>query len=321
MTAQNIHLIGGSGFVGTLLCARLAALGHSVTVLSRYREASRHLLVNPQVKVVQPRNYSKEAFSDAISGADIVINLAAILNEPGRNNGSGFEKAHVTLIENLVSACKEVHVGKLIQISALKADAEDAPSHYLRSKGKAENHIKRHSGQALKWTIFQPSIIFGPDDSFINRFAKLLALPAPFMPLPRANARFAPVYVNDVVSAIIEAVDKPQTNGKTFQLCGPEVFSLREILRLICKVQGIKKPIVAMPDALAKFQAIFTGNIPGKPFSRDNFDSLTVHSICDKNGFEKLGIEPEAPTAILPTFLSDMRIDRRYDQMRKTAGR
>lgn len=320
MSGKNITVLGGSGFLGRNLVAHLANMGHHVKVLTRYRENSRRLLVLPQVRIVEGNVHQPSFLNRELADTDCVVNLIGILNEFGGNNEK-FERVHVELVESLVKNCAENNVSKLVHISALKADAEEGPSKYLRTKGKAESIIKRQPAETLKWSILQPSVIFGTEDSFVNKFASLLKLPSPFLPLPRAQARFAPVFVDDVVAAITHCIGDAQTNGMTYQLCGPQVFSLREIVEKIRAEIGSKRAIVAVPDTVARMQAAIMDFVPGKPFSSDNFKSLTVHSICDSDGFARLGIKPRSLGAVIPHYLGDAVKSRRYGRMRAKAGR
>ncbi len=320
MSGKHITVLGGSGFLGRNVVAHLANQGHHVKVLTRYRENSRRLLVLPQVRVVEGNVHYPAFLNREIAGSDCVINLIGILNEFGGDNQK-FERVHVELTESVVKSCVDNNVARFVHVSALKADAEEGPSKYLRTKGQAENVIKRLPADSVKWSILQPSVIFGTEDSFVNRFATLLKLPAPFLPLPRAQARFAPVFVDDVVAAITQCIERSDTHGMTYQLCGPQVFSLREIVERIRSELGVKRAIVAMPDAIARVQAAIMDFVPGKPFSSDNYMSLTVHSICDTDGFARLGIEPRSMNAIIPHYLGDALKSRRYGRMRAKAGR
>src|ERR1700676_2645665 len=200
MRLLSIVILGGSGFLGARLVARLMKDGHQATVLSRDREQHKHLLVLPGLTLESCDVYKEAQLSEHLRGKDVVINLVGILNERGFG-GSGFRRAHTELTRGVLQAARSAGVTRLLQVSALKA-AVDAPSYYLRSKGEAEQLI-RESNTALDWTIFQPSVMFGPGDSFLNRFAGLVgAIPWAF-PLAKPNTRFQPVFVDDVVEAML----------------------------------------------------------------------------------------------------------------------
>jgi NADH dehydrogenase len=297
----RICVIGGTGFVGTELIARLAAAGHFIRVPARVRSRGVHLLVLPTVELVVANVHEPRVLSQLLNGMDVVVNLVGILNEPGFG-GAGFRKAHTELTTKIIEAAKRCRVRRLLHMSALGANAQRGPSHYLRTKGEAEQHIQR-AGTALDATIFRPSLIFGPDDSLTNRFASLLRLGHGFMPLARAQARFAPVYVEDVVEAFVRALPHRWTYGETYELCGPQVMTLAEIVRFTARVARYRCHILPIPDFVARVQAAVMGLLPGKPFSLDNYKSLTVDNLCHENGFEKLGIQPRHMEAIVPLYL------------------
>jgi NADH dehydrogenase len=285
---RRICLLGGSGFLGRHVAARLVARGHEVVVLTQARHRNRDLLVLPTLRLVEGDPLSDSDLASAIAGADAVVNFVGIVNEKGRH-GSGFHRVHVQIVERALAACRAAGIGRFIQISALKAGA-NRPSHYLRTKGQGETRV-RESG--LDWTIMQPSVIFGPEDRFINRFARMLRV-LPVLPLARAHARLAPVWVGDVAEAVLRALESREAVGQTYQLCGPRVYSLREIVRLAGTVAGHPRPILPLPPTLGRLQALFMQILPGKPFSVDNFLSLSVHSICESGapGLHSLGITP-----------------------------
>ena len=230
------------------------------------------------------------------------MNLVGILNERGRG-GSGFARVHVDLARKLVEACRRARVERLVHVSALNADADHGPSHYLRSKGRGERIVRDECGDDLAWTIFQPSVIFGPRDDFVNRFARLLRAIPLGLPLARPGARFAPVWVGDVVTAIQRALNDERVAHETYELCGPERLTLREI---VCRVRdrlGLARAVIGIPDFAARLQAAVCDFVPGKPFSTDNYRSLLVDSVCKVNGLARLGIQPQPLDAILPKYL------------------
>jgi NADH dehydrogenase len=297
----RICVIGGTGFVGTELVARLAAAGHFVRAPTRVRSHGRHLLVLPTVELVVANIHEPRILSQLLNGMDVVVNLVGILNEPGFGGG-GFRKAHTELTVKIIEAAKRCRVRRLLHMSALGANAQHGPSHYLRTKGEAEQHIQR-AGTALDATVFRPSVIFGPDDSLTNRFASLLRLGHGFMPLARAQARFAPVYVEDVVEAFVRALPSRDTFGEAYELCGPQILTLEQIVRFTARVARLRCHILPIPNFVARLQGIAMGLLPGKPFSLDNYKSLTVDNVCRENGFEKLGIQPRHLEAIVPQYL------------------
>ncbi|MEL6303025.1 MAG: complex I NDUFA9 subunit family protein [Pseudomonadota bacterium] len=308
-------VLGGTGFVGQSLVARLAERGHNVIVPTRNRERARSMAVTPRVKLVTANVHEPEALVPLFVDADVVINLVGILNEQGHHGGKGFYVAHEALTKTALEAAKQAGVKRFLQMSALKADSKKGPSDYLKSKGLAEDAI-RSMQDAPEWTIFQPSVIFGAGDSFINRFAQLLKI-SPFLPLARPSSRFAPVFVDDVVEAFMKALDDRSTIGQTYQLCGPKVYSLRELVTYVRDQLGLTRWIIGLPDSLAKIQAAIFDFVPGKPLSTDNLRSLMVHSICDDNGLERLGIRPTPMETIVPTYLQGKNDKARLARLRR----
>ena len=297
----RICVIGGTGFIGSELVARLAAAGHFVRVPTRVFANGKHLLVLPTVNVVVANVHSPRVLSRLFDSMDVVINLVGILNEPLFAGGS-FRSAHSDLVAKIVDAAKGMRLRRLLHMSSLGADAKDAPSHYLRTKGEAER-IVRQAKDHLDYTIFRPSVIFGQRDSLSNRFASLLRLSGGLMPLARAKARFAPIFVDDVAEAFVRALTDRKTYGESYDLCGPQTMTLADIVRLTARAAGLKCFIVPLPDLLARAQVVVLGMLPGRPFSLDNFRSLTIDSVCKENGCERLGIKPQRMEGILPLYL------------------
>ena len=312
--AKSIVLLGGTGFVGCHVAARLAADGHRVKVLSRNREAKREVAVLPEVQVVSCDVYDRATLGRQLAGADAVINLVGILNETG-SGGRGFRRAHVDLTGHVVEACRAQGVSRLIQTSALNAGRGE--SHYLRTRGEAEAVVER---SGLLWTILRPSVIFGPNDGLFFRFASLLRL-LPVLPLARARTGFAPVYGGDVAAAYARVVGDPATIGRHYELGGPRVMTLAEIVRYTRDELGLKRVIVPLPDALGRLQAFAMDFVPGKPFSTDNFRSLAFDSIPHDDGLATLGIEKTPVEAIVPYLLGKRDRQHRLDRFRQLAAR
>ena len=310
MKPLNIVVLGGTGFVGSHLVPRLHAAGHRITVLSRNREQHRELGVLPRVRVENANVHDADSLARRLEGADAAINLVGILNERG-SDGSGFEKAHVALTETLIAACRKTGVRRILQMSALRAG--EGASHYLRTRFDAETRV-RNSG--LAWTIFRPSVIFGPGDGLFFRFASLLSV-VPVLPLARAGARFAPVYVGDVAEAFARSLAHPHSIGHSYELFGPRVISLREIVRWTAELTGRRRWIIGLPDALGYLQARIGEWLPGKPISRDNFRSLLIDSVGEKDGLGELGIVSTPMELIVPAMLGADRRQAKLDAFRE----
>ena len=314
-------VLGGSGFVGSRLVARLANEGFTVTVPTRDPERCRHLRLMPTVRVVHGDVHDAGTLNRLVAGSGVVINLIGILNESGRD-GSGFQHAHVELTRKLIAACDAAGVRRLIQVSALNASPPEHPvaatSHYLRSKGAAEALLR---SSALRWTILQPSVIFGPGDSFLNRFASLLRIVPLAFPLAMPEARFAPVHVTDVVAAIARVVKDPGTAGRTFQLCGPDIFTLRELVAMTAATLGLRRKVIGLPRPISRLQAAIMDFVPGKPFSTDNFRSLLTDSVGSSDGLRQLGISPRSLRPDLADTLGGAGLPGIRDTYRKLARR
>ncbi len=318
MQTKTICLLGGTGFLGSRLAGTLAGQGHRIRIPTRSRARNAHLLVVPEIELIQIDIHQPGVLDHLFEGCDVVINLVGILNEQGRD-GSGFSLAHTKLAEKIVAACDRSNPGKLVQISAIRANAEFGPSHCLRTKGEAERIITT-SNMKTGWSILQPSVIFGPMDSFTNRFASLLRL-VPLLPLAVPDARFAPVHVDDVVKAIMATAFNPETDSRTFQLCGPQSYTLGELVRMIRHSIGARTIIVGLPRWLSRIQAAIMDFVPGKPFSTDNYLSLTVPGLCTENGLAQLGIQARSFEKNLDACLGEINCLSDLDRFRRVAGR
>jgi NADH dehydrogenase len=243
---------------------------------------------------------------------DAVINLAGVLHDAGGTRG--FEAAHVELTRKMIAACEAGGVRRYVHMSALGADV-NGPSKYQRTKGAGEALV-RASG--LDWTIFRPSVIFGSDDKFLNMFASLLAvMPAIFLACP--DARFQPVFVEDVAAAFVRSLTDDATFGKAYDLCGPKVYSLRELVTLVGEVTGRHRPIVGLNDTLSCLQAFSLELLPVKLMTRDNYYSMKVDNVS--NQAFPFGIQPAALEAVIPTYLGHEFPRARYGAYRGHAGR
>lgn len=306
MTSHSICVLGGTGFIGGELVARLVAAGHDVKLLTRDPARHRELLVLPRLRLVRADVHDEALLAREFAGCDVVVNLVGILNESGlgRGNGAQFRRVHTELPQKCVRACRVAGVRRYLHMSGLKADSQRGPSHYLRSKGLAEDFIREFCANgAPEFVIFQPSVVFGPHDAFINNFAKILKLTPGVLPLACADAKFAPVYVGDVVAAFVACLDRRDVAGRTFELCGPDVLTLGEIVRMTAGWLGLRRIVVPLPRAASRAQAAVMDFVPGKPFSTDNYLSATLDSVCSRDGLKELGLPRTAMESVVPGYL------------------
>lgn len=327
MRIHTVCVLGGSGFVGRHIVHRLHQAGYAARVVTRHPAQHQDLRVMPGVSVVGGDPRDPADLERVMQGADAVINLVGILDEgrptrtdnPRKRRGS-FHDTHVELPRRVVKMARKLGVRRVQHMSANGADPL-GPSSYLRSKGLGAR-IVREAGQApdtgptpyldgpkltraegLAVTIFEPSIIFGEGDSFFGKFARMVRLPGPF-PLPRADTRFQPVWVEDVAEAYVRTLADPNSFGRTYQLCGPHSYTFADLVRFTAEVQGRTKRIWPLPDTLGVAQAWFLEHLPGRPMTRDQFRSLLVDNVCAGDAFPaELNMEPQSLEAVVPEYL------------------
>lgn len=315
MGEHRICIMGGTGFVGRHLAAKLNELQIPAKILTRRREKQRAVLVLPFTQVVELNVYDYERLKKEFIGYDTVINLVGILNENG-HSGAGFHKAHVSLTRNIVDACISAGCKRLLHMSTLNANSNHPSSFYLRTKGMGEDYVHTFA-RGIRATSFRPSVIFGDGDSFFNRFASLLKFAPYYFPLACPDTRFAPVYVGDVVTQIIAALDNPATYGKRIEMCGPETYALKELVAYTAELLGLHRKIIGLPAFASRLQAtIIEYLVPGKPFSLDNYHSMQQDSVCT-NGI----IAGTSLKGVVPTYLLNRNTRNRYDIFRQDYGR
>ncbi|MBS0381564.1 MAG: complex I NDUFA9 subunit family protein [Proteobacteria bacterium] len=312
MTTRRYLVLGGTGFIGNHLLATLASTGCKVTVLSRNREQRRAVNVLPNVRTYSVDVYDRAVLEKHLAGSDAVINLVGILNETGSDT---FTHAHVDLTASVIAACQQTGVRRIHQMSSLNAG--NRASKYLKTRGEAEAQV-RNSG--MEWTIYRPSVVYGPDDGLVFRFLKLLQM-GPLLPLAQPHAKFAPAWVGDVAQAIGRCLADRSSIGRIFELYGPDTLELVQIVRMIRDTAGLKRVVLPLPALLGHLQAWTAELIPGKPFSRDNFHSLGVDSVGTQDGFGDLGIVPRRFAALLPELLGHYSRARQLDLARATQER
>ncbi|MFN7693939.1 MAG: complex I NDUFA9 subunit family protein, partial [Burkholderiales bacterium] len=234
---MKVLVLGGSGFVGRALLEQLQRAGHTATVPTRRERQARELGPLPAVTVLRGDVLGTVGFLERLlPGHDAVVNLIAVL----QGSEARFEQVHVQWPHRLARACVSAGVSRLIHVSALGV-GDQAPSRYLRSKSRGELTLQAVPG--LRATVLRPSVIFGARDRLLNLFASLQAL-APVMPLAGASAQFQPVWVEDVAQALLRCLEWDDTAGKTYEIAGPQVYTLRELVRLTGALSGHPRPIL-----------------------------------------------------------------------------
>lgn len=318
MKPKKVLLIGGSGFVGGWIANRLSEHGVQVSIPTRRRDRTKQLILLPTVAMVDADVHDEKALVALMQGVDAVINLVGILHDRDTRGpyGKGFAAAHVDLPRKIVAAMQQAGVRRLLHMSALRA-AADAPSAYLRSKAAGEALVL--AANNLDVTVFRPSVIFGPGDSFLNTFASLLRF-FPILPLGGTSARFQPVYVGDVAAAFADALERQASIGQIYELCGPKVYSLRQMVEYTGGLIGCRRPLLALSDSLARLQAAVLSILPNPPISADNLKSMQLDSVTDGQR-NYPGWQPLALEAVAPSYLSAVQPRRRLDSYRCRAGR
>ena len=270
---KRILILGATGFVGRHICTRLSQAGWSAIVPSRSPAAARHLAGLPRVDVVPGDVHDEATLIRLLAGADAVVNLVAILH----GTPQAFEQVHVALPRSLAAACAGAGVCRVVHVSALGADTA-SPSHYQRTKALGEQAL---AGTADGLTMLRPSVIFGADDAFLNLFARLQRV-FPVMPLACPTARFQPVWVEDVAAAVVAALERPApAQPLVLEACGPQVYTLAQLVRLAGRHAGCQRPILALPAAAGRLQARLMELAPGQPLmSRDNVRSMRVDNVA-----------------------------------------
>jgi uncharacterized protein YbjT (DUF2867 family) len=310
MAAQVVTVFGGSGFIGRTLIKRLAKTGAVIRVPVRNPERAK--LLKPMGDVGQITPFRIDIQSDheiaaAVAGADAVVNLIGILYQRG---ASRFALAHAEAPARMAAAAHHAGIGRFVHISAIGADAA-SPSAYARSKAAGEAAVRAALPDAV---ILRPSIVFGPEDDFFNRFAALAQF-LPALPLiGGGHTRFQPVYVGDVADAIMIALEDPNTNRKTFELGGPRVYSFKALMELLLSEIQRRRLLVPLPFGLAALQAALLELLPVPPLTRDQVKLLAHDTVVGTEALtlHDLGITPTAAEPILPTYLDRFRPGGRF---------
>jgi len=312
---RKVCVLGGGGFIGRHVVHLLSAKGYSVRVAVRRRDRAKALAMLPRVEVIELNIASSAAIGAALAQQDAVINLVGILHE--RKKNIDFKRTHVELPRALAAACDANHIKHFIHISALAANVA-APSAYLYSKALGEKVVAEMGARSSwRYTIFRPSAVFGPEDKFFNLLATLVKY-APVIFLGSPKSRFQPVYVGDVAKTIVLSLSKPGTYGKRYDLCGPERYTLRELVEFVCHTMGKSRVILNLNDVFSYWQAWWMEKLPIKLLTRDSYNSMKVDSVCSCEYPPIFEIRPTSMRAIVPGYLTGltprMRGRRRLDR-------
>jgi uncharacterized protein YbjT (DUF2867 family) len=307
MIIKSVCVIGGAGFLGSHVVRQLAAQGIRVRVPTRRRERVKELIVLPTVDVVNADVHDSATLERLVDGMDAVINLVGVLNEtrPG-----DFARVHKELPRKIVDACRARGVYRLLHVSALHA-SHDAPSQYLRSKAEGEQQVRVGHASGIRTTIFRPSVIFGREDRFLNLFAQM-AHALPVIALASPKARFQPIFVEDVARALVESLDLAHAFDQSFDLCGPSVYTLQQLVEYVCKLIKVERPILPLNDDMSHLLAWMMEWLPVKIMSRDNYLSMKVDSVCNSPFPALFGFEPASLEAVVPFYLLDQTPRARY---------
>ena len=319
MSTPRILVLGGSGFIGSQICEQLTRLGWHITVPTRHALNAAHVQSLPGLTVIEASVHNSTDLARLMPGHDAVVNLVAVLH----GDEARFEQVHVELPGKIASAMKKAGVQRLVHVSALGADAQ-GPSMYQRSKFQGETVL--HNAD-LDLTVLRPSVVFGAGDHFLNLFADLQSV-LPFMPLAGADTRFQPVWVGDVARAVVACLQNPDSVGQTYELCGPEVLSLGQLVHLAGQWAGVNhgqgRPVFGLPHWVGWLQALAMELAPGEPLmSRDNLASMQVDNVATgkRPGLQALGIDPAAAAGVAPGYLGHRGPRSKMDIWRAHAGR
>lgn len=313
MNIKKVLLLGGTGFIGASLADQLTARGYFVTVPTRLRERGKHLLILPTVDVVEADVHNAEVLLGLAKEHDAVINLIGILH-------GDFEREHAQFPKLVAETCVKANVARLIQMSALNADPH-GPSVYLQSRGRGEANVLAvaKANPTLQVTMFQPSVVFGENDKFLNMFVGLVKM-FPVIPLGSANAQFQPVWVEDVARAIADSLARSETFGKTYRLVGPRVYTLEQLINFVVSLTGKQRVVIGLGPSLSMLQAAVFERLPGKLITRDNVRSMSLPNISP-DPFPAIFGPASDMEAVVTGYMREDSGRAKYQNLRNSAGR
>ncbi len=315
MQKKQISVLGGSGFVGSAVVAELQLRGYRVNVFTRRGYRAKHLKLLPDVSIIECDVFNEEQLKSALTGTDAVVNMIGVLHQTRKLS---FDLAHHQLPALVAKVCTQLNIPRFVHMSSLGA-AANAPSEYLKSKGAGEAALaKLHS--TLNITVFKPSVIFGRGDEFINLFASLAkCLPVIFLVKP--EAKFQPVWVDDVAHCVVASIENTETYAQTYPLAGPKVYSFKALIQEITRTLGVKRCIIGLNDTLSNMQAFMMELLPVKLLSRDNLKSMEIDSVSDVTIPAVFNLAPTALEAVMPEYIADKRPRGAYNHFRQHASR
>ncbi len=302
-------IFGGTGFVGSNFAQKLSSHASEIVVVTRDTEKNKSLKLIPNLKLIPGSLTDSKLIRDVLKNAEVVVNTIGILNEFDQVNT--FDNIHFRFVQRLSQEIKTNKIKRFLHVSSLNAK-RDHMSDYLHTKGKAEDFILNEMTTYCNSTIFRPSIIFGEEDSFFNKFATLLKF-IPIFPLACPSAKFQPIYVGDLTDYMVSCISNTETYNKKIDAVGPKTYSFDELIKLTTRVMGIKRIIIPLNDFLSKAQAYVFQNLPGKLFTMDNYYSLQIDSVSKDGHVGKTTIEHK-----LPNYLN---VKDKSEELRKKAGR
>ena len=309
---NNITILGGTGFIGSNLVFELSKFSNNITVLTRNREKNKKLLVIPNVKIVEADINDEISLREYTKDSDLVINTVGILNELDSTNN--FMNLHVNVVKKISNVIKHHKIKRMLHIGSLNSMNSNL-SNYLKTKAEAEKYLLEQTSNFCNVTIFKPSVVFGENDSFFNRFANILKY-SPIFPLACPYSKFAPIYVDDLTKIIIKSINDKNSYNQAIDVTGPKVYTFYELIQLTLEFLKIKRFVIPLPDFLSRIQAHIFERLPGKIFTIDNYHSLQVDSVSDTGLKGTTFIEQ-----VVPIYLNSALNMTEINEWRKKAGR